>query len=69
MLNDPNVQLLIKTFDLQVPTQYTFHISDYELSKEGYIVIKEVIVKENGVEIRKAKLDKLFLHLSNAELL
>ena len=67
MLNDPNVQLLIKTFDLQVP--YTFHISEYELSKEGYIVIKEVIVKENGTEIRKAKLDKLFLHLSNAELL
>ena len=58
----PNVKLLIKTFDLDVAT--TLHVTGIDVVNNN-LVISEITVKQNGVEIRKADLNKLFLHIQN----
>jgi hypothetical protein len=63
MINDPMVQLLIKTFDLEVPTKLVIQISRYAF-EDGCIKIKEAKVLDSDMNfIRFADLSKLTKHL------
>jgi len=63
IMNDPMVQLLIKTFDLKVPATNILQISKY-IFEDGCIKIKEVQVLDSEMNfIRFADLSKLTNHL------
>jgi monoamine oxidase len=63
ILTDPNVQLLIKQFDLEVPKMHNILVDSYELN-DGKIVILSAKVLDNELNFVKfADQSRLIDHL------
>jgi hypothetical protein len=65
ILDDPNVQLLVKTFELKLPPPASFEVTEYEYVEDVGIVIKSVkVLDSSGNLIKFAKLKELtpYLH-------
>ena len=69
ILENKNVKLLIKTFDLETPEPgYLLEIAEYDITAEGVITIEKVNIIKNGKFFREADLGKLFDHLTEYKL-
>lgn len=65
ILDEPNVQLLVKTLDLKLPPPASFEVSEYEYVEDVGVVIKKVkVLDSSGNYIKFAKLKEVtpYLH-------
>ncbi len=67
ILTDPNVQLLIKQFDLEIPKMYNILVEEYELLDGKIVILSAKVLDSNMNFIKFADLNKLIdkLHLCN----
>lgn len=65
LTKDPNVRLLIKTFDLVMPRskKYTFNVTEYSL-ENGFIVMSEIeVLDANGAFVKKVDPEDVYEYL------
>jgi len=67
ILTDPNVQLLIKQFDLEVPKMHNILVDSYELNDGKIVILSAKVLDSNMNFIKFADQSKLIdnLHLCN----
>lgn len=63
ILTDPNVQLLIKQFDLEVPKMHNILVDSYELNDGKIIILSAKVLDSNMNFIKFADQSKLIDHL------
>lgn len=67
MLKDPNVKLLIDTFNLDTPPTYRFEISDYELVDDKIVINSIKVFDSENKFIKFADLKKVFKYLKHTD--
>ncbi len=67
ILTDPNVQDLIKQFDLEIPKMYNILVDQYELNNGKIVILSAKVLDSNMNFIKFADQSKLIdsLHLCN----
>lgn len=63
ILTDPNVQLLIKQFDLEVPKMHNILVDSYELNDGKIVILSAKVLDSNMNFIKFADQSKLIDHL------
>ncbi len=63
ILTDPNVQLLIKQFDLEVPKMHNILVDSYELDNGKIVILSAKVLDSNMNFIKFADQSKLIDHL------
>jgi hypothetical protein len=63
ILTDPNVQLLIKQFDLEVPNMHNILVDSYELNDGKIVILSAKVLDSNMNFIKFADQSKLIDHL------
>ena len=63
ILPDPNVQLLIKQFDLEVPKMHNILVDSYELNDGKIVILSAKVLDSNMNFIKFADQSKLIDHL------
>lgn len=68
ILENPNLKLLIETFDLEAPSKFNFYVTKYSMSQlylDNVIVIEEIEVYDaDGVFVKNADLKLVLPNLS-----
>lgn len=63
LLTNPDVQELIKQFDLEVPKMYNILIDVYSVSNNELIIKHAVVLDKEMMPLREANLERLAGHL------